>query len=166
MIPKVLKNFNLFVDGRGYAGKCDEITPPKLTLKVDEHRAGGMDVPVELDMGMEKLNMEATLAEYVAEVISLFGLTTSGVKALTLRGALEGDEGVVPVVINIRATVKEIDLGTWKAGEKAAKKLQFACRYFKYTQDGTELVEIDVENMIRKINGVDQLEAQRKALGI
>jgi len=25
MIPKILKNFNLFIDGRGYAGKCDEV---------------------------------------------------------------------------------------------------------------------------------------------
>ncbi|MFP3024145.1 MAG: phage major tail tube protein, partial [Wolbachia sp.] len=24
MLPKVLRNFNVFVDGRGYAGKIDE----------------------------------------------------------------------------------------------------------------------------------------------
>jgi hypothetical protein len=166
MIPKALKNFNLFIDGRGFAGKCAEVTPPKLTLKLDEHRAGGMDAPVELDMGMDKLNMEATLNEFDAEVIALFGLTTSGVKSLTLRGALEGDDGVIPVVVNVRATVKEVDLGAWKPGEKSAKKLQFACRYFKYTQDGRELIEIDVENMVRRIGGVDQLAAQRQALGI
>ena len=44
--PRVLKNMNLFVDGRGYAGRVDEIELPKLTLKTEEHRAGGMDVPV------------------------------------------------------------------------------------------------------------------------
>ena len=32
-MAKILKNFNLFVDGRGYAGKADEVTPPKLTIK-------------------------------------------------------------------------------------------------------------------------------------
>lgn len=41
MIPKILKNFNLFVDGRGYAGKAEEVTPPKLSLKTQEF--GGMD---------------------------------------------------------------------------------------------------------------------------
>ena len=37
-----------FVDGRGYAGRVDEITLPKLTIKTEKHRAGGMDVPVEI----------------------------------------------------------------------------------------------------------------------
>ena len=166
MVPKILKNFALFVDGRGYAGRCDEVTPPKLTTKLEEHRAGGMDAPVELDMGMEKMNMEVTLSEFDAEVIKLFGLTTGAVKPLTLRGAMEGDDAVVPIVINVRGTLKELDLGTWKPGQKTVKKFSIACRYFKYTQDGQELIEIDVENMIRKIGGVDQLAAQRKALGV
>ena len=33
MLPKILKNFNVFVDGRGYAGRVEEITLPKLTIK-------------------------------------------------------------------------------------------------------------------------------------
>ena len=35
-LPRVLKNMNLFVDGRGYAGRIDEIQLPKLTLKTEE----------------------------------------------------------------------------------------------------------------------------------
>ena len=42
MLPKILKNFSAFVDGRGYAGRVDEITLPKLTIKMEEYRAGGM----------------------------------------------------------------------------------------------------------------------------
>lgn len=57
-LPHVLKNMNLFVDGRGYAGRVDEIKLPKLTLKTEEHRAGGMDIPVELELGMDKLEAE------------------------------------------------------------------------------------------------------------
>jgi P2 family phage contractile tail tube protein len=40
-MTKILKNFNLFVDGRGYAGRAEEVTPPKLTIKTEELRAGG-----------------------------------------------------------------------------------------------------------------------------
>ena len=29
MLPKILKNFNAFVDGRGYAGRIDEIKSAK-----------------------------------------------------------------------------------------------------------------------------------------
>ncbi len=50
MLPKILRNFNVFVDGRGYAGKIDEITLPKLTIKTEEYRAGGMDIPINIDI--------------------------------------------------------------------------------------------------------------------
>lgn len=49
MTAKVLKNFSLFVDGRGYAGKAEEVTPPKLTIKTEEFRGGGMDAPIDID---------------------------------------------------------------------------------------------------------------------
>ena len=62
MIPRKLKHFNLFVDGRGYAGKIEELTLPKVTIKAEEFRAGGMDAPMEIDLGMEKLEAEFTLA--------------------------------------------------------------------------------------------------------
>lgn len=51
----ILKNFNLFVDGRGYAGNVSEYTPPNLAVQTEDHRAGGMDAPIALDMGMEGL---------------------------------------------------------------------------------------------------------------
>jgi P2 family phage contractile tail tube protein len=38
MIPKILKNFNLYVDGRGYAGRVEEITLPKLTITTIKFR--------------------------------------------------------------------------------------------------------------------------------
>ena len=45
MIPQILTNLNLYVDGRGFAGRVTEIQLPKLKRKTEEHRAGGMDGP-------------------------------------------------------------------------------------------------------------------------
>ena len=42
-LPHVLKNMNLFVDGRGYAGRVDEIKLPKLT-----GLNGCIDIPCNL----------------------------------------------------------------------------------------------------------------------
>ena len=47
MLPKILKNFNVFVDGLGYAGRVEEITLPKLTIKTEEYQGAGMSAPVE-----------------------------------------------------------------------------------------------------------------------
>jgi len=167
MIADVLKNMNLFVDGRGYAGVVDEITPPKLTMKTEEHRAGGMDAPIELDMGMEKLEASYSLSKYDTEVLGLFGLAPGNLVPHTFRGAVESEDGTVKaVVIQLRGKMRETDPGSWKPGEKAQLKAAISVRYYKLTVDGVDVHEIDIENMIRKINGVDQLAAQRAALGM
>ena len=51
MLPKILKNFNVFVDGRGYAGRVDEITLPKLTIKTEEYQGAGMSAPAAAHSG-------------------------------------------------------------------------------------------------------------------
>ncbi|MBA8757837.1 phage major tail tube protein [Wolbachia pipientis] len=166
MLPKILKNFNVFVDGRGYAGKIDEITLPKLTIKTEEYRAGGMDIPINIDMGMEKLEAELTFAEYDSELFRLFGLINNNAVSLTLRGGLQGSSDTESVVINLRGLFKELDFGSWKPAEKATLKCTVAANYYKLTIDGKELTEIDAENIIRKIDGVDQMASMRTALGI
>ncbi|GHM58164.1 MAG: phage major tail tube protein [Candidatus Mesenet longicola] len=167
MLPKILKNFNVFVDGRGYAGRIDEITLPKLTIKTEEYRAGGMDIPVSIDMGMEKLEAELTFAEYDTELFRLFGLTDGNSVPLTLRGGLRGNNNnIEAVVINLRGTFRELDFGNWKPGEKATLKCMVNAHYYKLTIGGKELIEIDAENMMRKINGVDQLALLQTALGL
>lgn len=167
MIPKILKNFNLFVDGRGYAGLVDELTLPKLTLRTEEHRAGGMDVPVELDVGMEKLECNFTLCEYDPDVLVMFGLYTGAPVPVTLRGGFDGETNVAtPVIVTLQGLWRELDFGNWKAGEKAKLKVMMALRYYKLEVDGQELVEIDAVNMIRRIDGADQLDSLRSAIGV
>ncbi len=166
MIPKILKNFNAFVDGRGYAGRVDEITLPKLTIKTEEHRAGGMDVPVEIDMGMEKLEAELTFAEYDVELFRLFGLIDGNAVSLTLRGAIQADGEAEPIIVNLRGSFREVDAGTWKAGDKATLKCMVAVRYYRLTINGDSVIEIDAENMIRIIGGEDQMATIRQAIGI
>ena len=166
MLPKILKNFNVYVDGRGYAGRVDEITLPKLTIKTEEYQGAGMSAPVEIDMGMEKLELDLTFSEYDPELFKLFGLTNGSEFALTLRGALQGTGETSPVVINVRGYFKEMDFDSWKPAEKATLKCSVACNYYKLTINDTELIEIDPVNMIRNVNGIDQLSEIRQALQI
>jgi P2 family phage contractile tail tube protein len=167
MIAEILKNMNLFIDGRGYAGVSDELTPPKLTMKTDEYRGGGMDAPVDLEVGMEKLEANYTLSKYDSDVLKQFGLAPGNLVPHTFRGAIETEDGTVKAaVINLRGMLKEQDMGTWKPGERATLKGTIAVRYYKLTLDGEVIHEIDVENMIRIIGGVDQLAEQRTALGM
>ena len=180
MLPKALKNFNLFIDGQGYAGRVQEVTLPKLVHRTEEFMLGGLDTPVQVDMGMEKLESEFTLSEYDAHVITLFGmeddslvpislrcsgldgavnavtdfvgLTGNGLTAFTLRGGLSDEVAnqVVPVVIYFEGSVIELDFGQWKAGENSTLKIRLALRYYRLKINDENLVEIDVDNRMRK----------------
>lgn len=163
----VLKNLNLFIDGRGQAGQIEDFNPPKLTLKMDEFRGGGMDTPIELEMGMEKLNADFSLVGYDADVLALFGLRPGASVPMVARGALESHDGTVTAVSYVmRGKIKESDPGTWKPGEKAPLKTTVALVYYKLTHGNRIIHEVDVENMIRIVDGVDVLAEQRAALGI
>ncbi len=167
MATKILKDISLFIDGRGYAGNIEEFEPPKLTLKTEEHRGGGMDVPAEIDMGMEALTAGITLSHAAREALKLFGLAPGSQTPMTLRGSQESQTGEVEgVIYSLRGTFKESDPGTWKPGEKAPQKLMMALRYYKLEIGGETIHEIDVEGGKRVINGTDQLAERRRALGL
>ena len=167
MLDDILKNMALFVDGRGFAGNVEELTLPKLTLKTEEFRNGGMDASIEVEMGMEKLESEFTLTRFDKNVLKLFGLAPGQLTPLTIRGAVISDDGTqTAVVVNLQGIVREMDPGNWKPGEKATLKIMMALRYYKLTHGGDVVHEIDIPNMVRTIGGVDQLSAVRSALGI
>lgn len=153
---------------KGYIGKAEELTLPKLAIKTEEWRAGGMDAPVEIDMGMEKLECSFTLGEYDADLLKLFGLSDANAIRLKFTGSIEDEMGgaVTPVEVLINGRLRELDPGSWKAGDNATLKATVATAYYKLSIDNQEIHEIDVPNMVRKIDGVDLLEGRRKALQI
>jgi P2 family phage contractile tail tube protein len=162
-IPRILKNFSLFVDGRGLAGLIETLTLPTIALKMEEFRGGGMDAPVEHDMGMEKLEGTFQLQEYSPDIMALLGQANV---QLTARGAIRRDgEDAVAVVVNMTGMVKQVEPGDWKAGESSMPTFSFTLRYYKLTVDGREIMEIDKVNMVRRVNGVDQLADIRTAIG-
>jgi len=163
----VRKNITLNVDGRGYAGKLSEFNAPKLVQKTEEYRAGGMNAPIELNMGMEKLECDFSMISYDRNVLALFGLVDGAQVPLTAREALESQDGTVtPVVHVMRGKVKEQDPGTSAPGAVNPIKFTVALSYYRLEHGGAVIQEIDVENMVHVVNGVDVLAAHRAALGI
>lgn len=163
----IRKNFNAFVDGRGYAGQADEFNAPKLALQTEEFRAGGMDLPIDVTMGMEKLVTDFSLKAYDRNVLALFGVTEGARVPLVLREVLESFDGTTTAVVHtMRGKITELDPGTSKAGELPPLKVSMSLTYYKM-QHGEQVVhEIDAENMVRTINGTDILAGFRNALGI
>lgn len=167
MIPETLANMNLFVDGVSFSGDVPSLTLPKLALKTEEHRAGGMDIAIELDMGMEKMESNFTTTGVRKESLSAFGLADGSAFNGVFRGSFKGQRGVTKaVIVTQRGLLKEVDMGDWKPGDKAEIKHAVALTYYKLEVGGEVIYEIDPLGMKRVINGVDQLASQRRDLGL
>lgn len=163
-MPQYLKNMNLYVHGKGYAGRVEEITLPKLTIKTEEFRGGGMDAPLEMDMGMEKLECSFTLNEYDSELFSLWKLVPNEMVDIVLRGAFDQDGTIIPIELKLNGSWKELDMGSWKPGDKSSIKVSVSLRKYGLSINSEEVVMIDIPGMRRVIAGTDHLADVRAAI--
>ncbi len=167
MIPEMLTNCVMFVDGVSFSGDVPSMTLPKLSIKTEEYRGGGMSGPVDLPTGLEKLEAAFTTNGVRKEALKFFGLADQTACNLVFRGSFKGQKGTVKAVtVTLRGSLKEVDMGDWKPGDKAEIKHAVAVTYYKLEIDGRVMFEIDFSNMVQVINGVDQLAAERSALGL
>ncbi len=167
-LPSTLKNYNLFVDALSYAGVADEVTLPKLSRMMEDHRSGGMNGPIGIDLGQEKIEIEYTLSGFVKETYTQYAQSTHDAVLLRFAGAYQSDDtgNVQALEIVVRGRPQEIDPGNAKGGEKTQSKTKIACSYYKLTVDNEVLIEIDLVNFVEIINGVDVLAKQRAAIGL
>ncbi|CFQ36792.1 phage major tail tube protein [Yersinia bercovieri] len=168
-LPRKLKLMNLFNDGRDYMGIVSAITLPKLTRKLENYRGGGMNgvAPIDLGLDDDALSMEWSMGGLDELVLQQWGAPKVDGVPLRFAGAYQRDDTgeVTAVEVEIRGRHKEIDGGESKQGEDTETKVSTQCTYYKLTIDGKVVMEIDVVNLIEMVNGVDLLEAQRKAIG-
>lgn len=165
--PKVLSNFNLYLDGQSKAGRCDTVKLPDITILTEDHRGGGMDAPAKIDIGMEPLTLEFTMSEYDPAVLRLVGLSSNAPLQLTFRGYTndgQGDEG--NVVIQARGKITQKSPGEVTPGKKNTISYTVNLVYYRESVDGETVNEIDVLNARRIVGGVDQLAAMRAALAL
>lgn len=162
-LPKTLKNFTLYVDGVGYAGKVTEGAPPKVTIQTEDFEAGGLSGVAVLDMGaVEKLETSFTVAEFNPELYALLGKRDV---LFTLRGA-QGETGTEePVIYQMRGVLNQIEPEAFKRKAQGAIKVMAHPAALKITIGSREVVNIDIEANTRVIGGVDQMAGIRTALG-
>ena len=163
----ILKYLNLIVDGRGYAGKIEEYNPPDLTVTTEEFRGGGMDQPIDIDMGQEKMTCSFVLTSYDADVLALWGVKDGSTVQLTAKGSLESLDGTKTAVThNMQGKMISVARGTWGSGNKPSLTITMSLRYYREIHGQRTINEIDVINMVRAIDGVDHLAEHRANIGL
>ena len=167
MIPDVLMDFALSLSGRGYVGQVARTTPPKLRRMVRRIRAAGMDGAIAIDQGVQDMEMAMQLHGPSPDALATWGLVPDGEVSCILRGSLRRDDGSErPCELETTLLIRDVDPGEWAPGSETPCRIIGDVHYLKWTDDGSEIIEIDVRNMVRKIRGVDQLAERRGNLGI
>ncbi|MEL6092988.1 phage major tail tube protein [Bartonella schoenbuchensis] len=81
-----LECLNIYVDGIPYRKKCENVTLPSLKFVFEDFRAGGMDAPIPIEMGMEPLTLSMTVADCSDELLDV--LTKYDI-CISLRGTMQ-----------------------------------------------------------------------------
>lgn len=165
--PFKLKQMDMLVEGVGHLAETEEVTVPKLVLKTEDWRGGGMLGPVPIDMGLDKLEFEFSMGGLIETALAQFGKPAIAGSLVRFVGAYQDDQTgatkAVEVVCMGRYT--EIDFGNAKVGDNTTHKYKLACSYYRLIVDGVDWIEIDLINMVFLVRGEDRYAAIRAALG-
>lgn len=166
--PRILKNFNVIVNGRGMAGVAKTIKLPEISLKTEAYRGGGMDAETEVDMGMDAMKANYTFADPDPENFKLVGLSSGNSVRTTARGSFvrDSDGARVAVVVEMGGRFNKLSMGDWEAGKSSDQEFEHCLNYYRLNVGGEDVIEIDVLNMKRIIGGTDQLAGIRADIGL
>ncbi|MFN3470509.1 MAG: phage major tail tube protein [Novosphingobium sp.] len=165
--PPKLKDMNFFEDGTSYKGRVTEVTLPKLALKLEDYRAGGMAGPVPVDFGLEKIELEFKAGGLVRGLFRQFGASAMDATLNRFAGSYQDDATgrVLSCQIVTRGRTMEIDMGSAKPGDDTEQTFKTVCSYYKLEVDGEEWIEIDMIGGIFRVFGKDRRAAIRAAIG-
>lgn len=168
-LPKKLKYFNTFVNGTSYIGEAESVTLPKLTQKLETYRGAGMPGAVKINLGLDDdaLDMEFTMGGLAESLTKQLGGSINKTN-LRFAGAFQKDDSdeYIKYEVEVTGRLKEEDSGEQKQGESTQIKYSMANTYYKLTIDGSEVFEVDIINMIYKVDGVDLIKSARQAIGL
>lgn len=167
-LPRTLKNLMLFNEGLNYMGDVKTVTLPTLSRKLEEYRGGGMSAPLQLDMGMEAMELKAVFGGPMRDILRQWGMTKVNGIYMRFAGFYQQDDTAQSdnVEIIVRGRHSEIEMGDQEVGSPADFTVTSALAYYKLVWNGRTEIEIDPLNMVEIVNGVDRLAEQRSALGL
>lgn len=167
-LPRILKNMNFYNEGFAYGGEAKSVSLPTLTRKMEGYRGGGMSGEVQIDMGMEAMELSATFGGPVRDVLRQWGTNTVDGVYLRFAGGYQQDDtgGVDTIEVIVRGRYSEIEMGDQEVGEAGEFSMTMAVAYYKLVWNGRTLIEQDPMNMVDIVDGVDRNAELRASIGM
>lgn len=167
-IPSVLVDFNAFLKNDSFAGVANKVTLPKVATKSIEFDGAGIAGTMKRDVGkLEAMESEITISDYRAAVLDLIGSRESRDEMLVVKGALDINGDVKPLVVRMSGFWREVEFNEFAAGGvEATTKFSIDIEFFEMELEGKVLLSIDkLNNDFIGPNGKNRNEEIKKALG-
>ena len=150
---QILRDMNILVDGIGNIGVSKSVELPKVEFLTTE-RGGAMAVEEVVPL-IKAMNAKISLNEYNTEAFSaankVFGTgTTIFIKGSTVQGDVK-----TPILATLKGKVKLLENPLPEAGKEVEMNMEISVTAYSFEIDGKKKIDIDVENMICVIDGVD-----------
>jgi P2 family phage contractile tail tube protein len=166
---KQITNANVYIDGRSFLGKTEEVKLPEVVTTMVEHKALGMVGKLELPSGLDKMESTQKWNSLYPDVLMKAANPFQAVQ-LQCRSSMEtyaggGRTAQVPVVVFMTGTFKKFPLGNYKQHDNIEAETTMNVTYLRLVVDGKEIVEVDVLANIYKVGGLDLLADYRRNIG-
>jgi len=167
-MPRTLKDMMLFNEGFAYQGDAKTVTLPTLSRKMEGNRDAGMSGELQMDMGLEAMEMSFTCGGPMRDVLRQWGTPTVDGVYMRFVGNYQADDSasIDTIEVIVRGRFSEIEMGDQETGEVSEFKVTMAVAYYKLVWNGKTEIEEDPLNMISVSNGVDRLAERRARIGI
>jgi hypothetical protein len=167
VIQDILRDYVLFNGADKMVGRIETFTPPSLERMVEDVRMSGMDTSMPVDMGMAAMEASWVTTGVDKTTYAGFGLMNGIRTTVSVRGAVvDAVTGVAkPVIHKMVGDISKIDPAGWKVGERPGLTTTMKLIFYSLSHGGAPVIEIDVINATRLINGVDQLIQLRAMTG-
>jgi P2 family phage contractile tail tube protein len=167
-MPRTLKDQMMFNEGLAYMGDAKTVGLPTLTRKNEGYRGAGMSGEVQMDMGMEAMELSVTCGGPMRQILRQWGTPTVDGVYIRFAGNYQADDtaDVDHIEVIVRGRWSEIEMGDQETGEAGEFKSTLAVAYYKLVWNGRTEIEIDPLNMIEVVDGLDRLAERRALLGI
>lgn len=168
-ISKV-QDANVYINGTSTHGQASEVSLPEIQFSKSEYKALGLLGVQKFFNGFDAL--EATIKwNYPENDVQIacanprkvVELQVRSSKAVYVGGGIAEEQ---PIIVHLKGTPNNHGVGSFKAKEDTDLSTKFDIIYLKQEVNGREIVEIDVQNNIFRIDGVDQMAKYKQNLGI
>ena len=161
-IPEKIVNFNLYNETEKQIGITGEVKLPSLEAMTETISGAGIAGEYESATPGHFSSMEIEIPYRLVGAQAL-ALMSSKYSTLFLRGAKQLSDisggGIVtkPLKVTLKVSPKGMDLGKVAVGGLMETTGKLEVLYIKVETDDTVILELDKQNFIFVVNGVDQL---------